>query len=182
MTQGKEIVVLTGSPRRKGNSFALAEAFIEEVEARGHRVTRFDAATLEIKGCTACETCYQSEQACSFDDDFNRMAPTLEKADAVVFVTPLYWYSFPAKLKAALDKFYALYIGKRGIGNKECALMLCFEDELSGAEGIVFSCRHTVELLEWKPIGEVLVPLVHEAGAIHTTDGVAQARALARQF
>ncbi len=182
MGENKSIVVLTGSPRKDGNSFALANAFIKAAEKRGCTVTRFDAAELEIKGCTACETCYQTGKACSFDDDFNKIAPTIEKADAVVLCTPLYWYTFPAKLKAVIDKFYALYIGKRGIGNKECALMVCCEGEAEPMEGIRLSYRHTVELLEWTPVGEVLAPLVHKIGDIEKTDGIAQAEALAEMF
>ena len=42
----KKIVVITGSPRKKGNSFAMTEAFIRAAEEKGHTVTRFDAAVL----------------------------------------------------------------------------------------------------------------------------------------
>ena len=41
---GKKIVVITGSPRKNGNSFAMTDAFIQAAEAKGHTVTRFDAA------------------------------------------------------------------------------------------------------------------------------------------
>ncbi len=40
----KKIVVITGSPRKNGNSFAMTEAFVSAAEAKGHHVTRFDAA------------------------------------------------------------------------------------------------------------------------------------------
>ena len=42
----KKIVVITGSPRKKGNSFAMTEAFIRAAEEKGHTATRFDAAAL----------------------------------------------------------------------------------------------------------------------------------------
>lgn len=45
------IAVITGSPRRQGNSFAMTRAFVEAAEARGHTVQRFDAAFLDIGGC-----------------------------------------------------------------------------------------------------------------------------------
>ena len=34
----KKIVVITGSPRKKGNSFAMTEAFIQAAEAKGHNI------------------------------------------------------------------------------------------------------------------------------------------------
>ena len=85
----KKIVVITGSPRKNGNSFAMTDAFIKAVEKKGHTVTRFDAAMMKLGGCHACETCYKTEKACSFDDDFNTIAPALLAADACVFTMPV---------------------------------------------------------------------------------------------
>jgi multimeric flavodoxin WrbA len=183
----KKIAVLTGSPRKNGNSFAMTDAFIKAAEAKGHTITRYDTTDLTISGCTACETCYQSGKACSVDDaqngDFNKLAPVIEEADAVVFTAPLYWYTFPAQLKAVIDKFFALYVGKRGVGNKECALMVCCaEDDVAVMDGIVFAYKHTIELMEWKSVGVVLIPSVHNPDDIHKTDGIAQAAALADKF
>ena len=93
----KKIVVITGSPRKNGNSFAMTEAFIKAAEDKGHTVTRFDAAMKQVGGCHACETCFKTGKACSFDDDFNSIAPVILEADAVVFATPVYWYSIPAQ-------------------------------------------------------------------------------------
>ena len=47
----KKIVVITGSPRGNGNSFTMTDAFIKATEAKGHSVTRFDAAMRNIGGC-----------------------------------------------------------------------------------------------------------------------------------
>ena len=63
----KKIVVITGSPRKDGNSFAMTDAFIKSAEAKGHTVTRFDAAMKKVGGCHACETCFKTGKACSFD-------------------------------------------------------------------------------------------------------------------
>ena len=45
-----KITVITGSPRKQGNSFAMTDAFIRSAEQRGHIVQRFDAAFLKIGG------------------------------------------------------------------------------------------------------------------------------------
>ena len=86
----KKIVVITGSPRKNGNSFAMTDAFIKAAEAKGHTVTRFDAAMMKLGGCHACETCYSTGKACTFDDDFNTIAPAILEADALVFTMPVY--------------------------------------------------------------------------------------------
>ena len=63
----KKIVVITGSPRKKGNSFAMTEAFIKAAEKKGHTITRFDVTTMNVRGCRACETCFKTGRACSFN-------------------------------------------------------------------------------------------------------------------
>lgn len=177
---GKKIVVITGSPRKNGNSFAMTDAFIEAAKAKGHTVTRFDAALKKVGGCHACETCFKSGKACSFDDDFNTIAPDIEAADVIVFTTPLYWYSFPAQIKGVIDRLYSFCIGGKQMAGKECALITCCEEEdASVMDGILMPYKKSIELLGWKSIGEVLVPGVLKVGDIKKTDGCKQAAALA---
>ena len=177
---GKKIVVITGSPRRDGNSFAMTDAFIKAAEEKGHTVTRFDTSFMKIGFCHACETCYKTGKACSFDDDFNTMAPAILEADAVVFTMPVYWYSIPAQIKGVIDKMFSLVVGGQKIAGKECALITCCEEEdMSVMDGVRIPIERTAALIKWNMVGEVLVPGVLEAGAIAKTDGCAQAAALA---
>ena len=177
---GKKIVVITGSPRKKGNSFAMTEAFIQAAEAKGHTVTRFDAAMKNVGGCHACETCFKSGKACSFDDDFNEIAPAILDADAVVFSTPVYWYSIPAQIKGVIDKLYSFCVAGKEIGGKECAVIACCEEEdMTVLDGVRIPIERSAALLKWHMAGEVLVPGVLNIGDIEKTDGCAQAAALA---
>ena len=123
----KKIVVITGSPRKNGNSFAMTEAFIKAAEDKGHTVTRFDAAMKQVGGCHACETCFKTGKACSFDDDFNTIAPAILEADAVVFSTPVYWYSIPAQIKGVIDKMYSFCVAGKEIAGTflACDLFPC---------------------------------------------------------
>lgn len=177
---GKKIVVITGSPRKNGNSFAMTDAFIAAARAKGHTVTRFDAALKKVGGCHACETCYKSGKACSFDDDFNQLAPQIVEADAVVFTTPVYWYSYPSQIKGVIDRLYSLCIGGKDVAGKECALITCCEeDDMSVMDGVRVPYERTAALLNWKSVGEVLVPGVLKVGDIDKTDGCKMAAALA---
>lgn len=179
----KKIVVITGSPRKNGNSFAMTEAFIKAAQTKGHTVTRFDAAFKKIGGCHACETCYKTGKACSFDDDFNELAPSILEADAVVFSTPVYWYSFPAQIKAVIDKLYSLCVGGKDVAGKECALITCCEDDdVSVMDGVRVPYERTIALLKWKSVGEVLIPGVLNVGDIYKTDGCKKAEKLAEMF
>lgn len=179
----KKITVITGSPRKNGNSFAMTEAFIAAAKARGDEVIRFDAAFLKLGGCHACETCFRTGKACSFDDDFNKLAPYIEKADGVVFVTPVYWYSFPAQIKCVIDKLYSFCVAGKDIAGKKCALIACCEeDDATVLDGVRIPYERTAALLKWESVGEVLVPGVLNPGDIDRTDGKIRAAALAEAF
>jgi len=177
---GKKIVVITGSPRKHGNSFAMTDAFIKAAEAKGHTVTRFDAALNKVDGCHACETCFKTGKACSFDDDFNVIAPEIEKADVVVFTMPVYWYSIPAQIKGVIDRLFSFCVAGKDIAGKQCALITCCEeDDMSVMDGVRIPYERTAALLKWKSVGEVLIPGVLNEGDIHKTDGCQKAAALA---
>ena len=180
---GKNVVVITGSPRKDGNSFAMTDSFVQAAQALGHTVTRFDAAMLRLGGCRACETCFKTGKACSFDDDFNAIAPAVLAADAVVFTMPVYWYSIPSQIKAVIDRLYSLVVGGRDISGKECALIACCEEEdRSVLDGVRIPMERTAALNKWKMVGEVLVPGVLRPGDIEKTDGCRQAAALAEKI
>lgn len=179
----KKIVVITGSPRKGGNSFAMTDAFIQAAEGKGHTVTRFDAAFHEIGGCHACETCYRTGKPCSFDDDFNKFAPAILEADAIVFTTPVYWYSIPGQIKNVIDRLFCFVVGGKDIAGKKCALITCCEeDDLTVMDGVRIPIERSAALMKWEMAGEVLIPGVLEAGAIEKTDGCAQAAALAEKL
>lgn len=179
----KKVVVITGSPRKNGNSFAMTESFIKAAQEKGHSVTRFDAAMMEIGGCHACETCFSTGKACTFDDDFNKIAPAILEADALVFTMPVYWYSIPAQIKGVIDRIYSLVVGGKDISGKECALIACCEEEdLSVLDGVRIPMERTAALNKWIMVGEVLVPGVLKPGDIQKTNGCEQAAALAEKI
>lgn len=174
-----KIVVITGSPRKNGNSFAMTDAFIKAAESKGHTVTRFDAAVMNLGGCRACETCYNTGKACSFDDDFNVIAPAILEADIVVFTMPVYWYSIPAQIKCVIDKLFSFCVAGKDVAGKECALITCCEEEdMSVMDGVRIPIERSAALLKWKMVGEVMIPGVLNAGDIEKTDGCRQAATL----
>lgn len=179
----KKIVVITGSPRKNGNSFKMTEAFIKRAEEKGHSVTRFDAAFLNLGGCHACETCYSKGRPCTFDDDFNKIAPDILSADAVVFATPVYWYTIPAQIKCVIDKMFSFVIGGKDIADKEYGIVTCCEEEdMSVMDGVIMPIKRSAELIKWKFVGQVAVPGVLKIGDIDKTDGCKQAAELAEKF
>lgn len=179
----KNILVLTGSSRKGGNSDKLADAFIAGAQQAGHTTVKFTTANRRINGCIDCQTCFSKGTACSVPDDFSELAPLLEQADMVVFATPMYWFSFPAQLKAAIDKFYSFLISKRTLKIKECALLVTggLEDETK-FDGIVTSYKIIAEFQNWRDSGVIIVPGLHDKDDILKTEGLKRAEALGKNI
>jgi len=170
---GKNILVLTGSARRGGNSDLMADAFIKGATAAGNKVTKYEAALKELKGCIYCDTCYSlgDDKACSHDDVFNELAPYLQTADVIIFVTPLFWYTFPAQIKAAIDKIYSLMVGNKPSNIKESMLLVCGTGkDMFKYEGIIKSYELIVRDRKWKDRGHYAAPDVTNVGDIANTD------------
>lgn len=177
----KNILVVTGSPRKKGNSESMAEAFIRGAQQKGHVIERFDVAFRRIAGCTACDHCWSKGRACIIEDDWQEFSDKLERADVVVFAYPLYWSVMPAQMKALVDRLYSYCSSKtiRPLTGKQVVLLLCgecegqqiFREALSMHDGIN-------QYFSWNTVGVLTVDGVFERGAIAKTDALARAEAI----
>jgi multimeric flavodoxin WrbA len=166
----KRILIWTGSPRRNGNSDALAEAFNRGAISSGHTTTTVQTAEKHIEGCRACNMCFTKEQACIFDDDFNEIAELVENADVLAFITPLYWFTFPSKMKAAIDKLHSFTTVKKTMSVKECVLLVCAtKTDVSVYDGIVRTYEEIANYNRWSDRGKLLATGIRELGAIQNT-------------
>ncbi len=177
-----KIIILKASPRKNGNSNTLAAAFAEEAKKVGASITEYDVTNMEIAGCRSCCGC-MTKGACVFHDDFEQVAKALCDADSIVIASPVYWYTFPAQIKAVIDRWFSLYVAGKNFSGKKVALLSCCEEESEETfSGIRFSFEKTMALMKAEIVGEVLIPKVYDVGEIKNTNGEEQARELARKF
>lgn len=115
-----KVTVITGSPHKNGTSALLADKFIEGANEAGHEVFRFNAAFEDVKPCLACEYCSSHDSECVHKDSMSKLNDKLIDTDLVVFVTPLYYYTMSAQIKAVIDRFHAK--NAKLAGNKKAML------------------------------------------------------------
>ena len=123
----KRIVVVTGSPRKGGNTDILADAFIKGAEEAGNTVVRINAGRAKINGCQGCMYCFSHDGQCVQQDEMQEFYPALRNCDVLVYATPVYSFTFSAQIKAFMDRMFC-GIGKP-FGIKETALLTVFEDK-----------------------------------------------------
>jgi multimeric flavodoxin WrbA len=108
----KKILIISGSPKKDGNTDQLIRWFREGAEMQGAEITVANAASLKLKanGCTSCRMCQtKSEYGCVIKDEASDVIMQMIDADVVVFATPLYFFSASAQIKAVLDRMFSLY-------------------------------------------------------------------------
>jgi multimeric flavodoxin WrbA len=108
----KSILVITGSPKKDGNTAKLAGWFAEGAKAAGASVELVNAAAFKLKvnGCQSCRACQKrKEYACAFEDDVKLTLDKMAKADVIVMATPLYFFSASAQIKQIFDRMFSLY-------------------------------------------------------------------------
>lgn len=106
----KKVIILEGSPRIGGNTDLLAEAFLQGVVEAGHTGEKIALAWKNIHPCLGCDYCRNSgKNECVYTDrdDFEEIIQKVIAADVLVLASPVYFYSFTAQMKTAIDRFYA---------------------------------------------------------------------------
>ena len=107
-----KILVLSGSPRPRGNTAAMVDAFARGARESGHQVEIIDVCRKKIAGCVACEYCHQKgsghERQCVQQDDMQAVYPLLDEAEMILLASPVYYHSFSGQLQCAINRIYAL--------------------------------------------------------------------------
>ena len=175
-----KILVLTGSPRKGGNSATLADHFIKGAKEAGHSIERFDAAFKKVHPCIACNSCGM-DGPCVFKDDFEFVRKHIVDADCVVFATPMYYFGISSQLKAVIDRFYAIN-GSIHVPKKAVLLMTYANTAASEAVPIKSHYEVLLKYLGWTDAGQVIAPGVWPVGAIDRTKYPEQAYQLGKHI
>ena len=162
-----KILVITGSPRKNGNSNTLADNFIKGAQEVGHKVVRFDSAFKNVHPCIACNKCGMNGQ-CVFRDDFEFVKANIIDADAVVFATPMYYFGISAQIKAVIDRFCAIN-GQISKPKKAALLMTYADTSEKEAQPIINHYEVLLNYLGWTDIGKIIAPGVWVEGDVMNT-------------
>jgi len=102
----KQVLIISASPRKGGNSDTLCEEFRKGCEAAGHSVHKINLREKEIHFCHACYACKKLGR-CIQQDDANAIQEEMAQADVIVLATPVYFYSMNGQLKTLIDRCLA---------------------------------------------------------------------------
>lgn len=161
----KNILVVVGSGMKNGNTDKLADAFIEGANEAGHHVTKVFLGDKVVNGCMGCNAC-RWNKPCVIKDDMQDIYPLYHQCDMVVLASPLYFWTIAARLKAFLERLYAVAEEDPNPpkgryekhAEKDCALLMTAADDLfwTFEQAVSYYRFNCVNYLGWNDKGMVL--------------------------
>ncbi|MBD3240247.1 MAG: flavodoxin family protein [Chitinivibrionales bacterium] len=155
------ILVFKGSPRKNGNTAALADQVIAGARSKGAEVEELYLHGMDIAPCRACNACQKSTATdCAIKDDMVALYPKLRAARALVYASPVYWFTVSAQIKLLMDRSYAL-CGPEGFAfrGKKVGIVMSYADSDCFASGAVNAFRMFQD--GFRLVGAQIVDIVH---------------------
>ena len=142
----KHVLIISSSPRKGGNSEALAAAFAKGAQEAGNQVETVYLREKQYGFCKGCLAC-QKLGHCVIKDDAVEIAAKMHDVDVLVFATPVYYYSVSGQLKTMLDRANPLFDSDYAF-TKAYLLATAAEDGEETVDGTVKAVQGWVDCFE----------------------------------
>ena len=106
--KGKNILVLMSAGTRNGNTDRLTDSFIQGLVEKDHTVMKVYLGSMKMAGCRGCGACQRNGNRCVVQDDMQKIYPLFAACDTLVMASPLYFGTITARLKAFVERLYAI--------------------------------------------------------------------------
>ena len=103
-----KVVLINGSPHRKGNTFIALSEVAGALEKEGVQTEIIQLGIKAVQGCIACNKCAELGHCVFQDTLYNQVREALQEADGIVVGSPVYYAGPNGALCALLDRaFYS---------------------------------------------------------------------------
>lgn len=170
----KKVLILSGSPRKGGNSDLLCDEFMRGAQENGNAVEKIRITEKNVAPCKACYYCRKSGGQCVMKDDMGEILQKMIDADVLVLASPVYFYSIDAQLKAVIDRTVARWLE---VKDKEFYyIATCADTEKESCESTLACFRGYADCVEGaKEMGVIYGTGAYERGEIRDTPAFRQA-------
>lgn len=150
----KNILILSTSPRKGGNSDTLADEFTRGARDAGHDAEKISLAGKTIGFCRGCLACQKTER-CVIQDDVNAIVQKMLSADVLVFATPIYFYEMSGQMKTLLDRSNPLFPADYAF-REICLLAASADENRDSMDGAVKGLQGWIDCFERAKLAGVL--------------------------
>ena len=117
-----KILGIVGSPRKDGNTEIMMREALGAAQEAGAETEIFLVADNDIAPCDGCMAC-MGGNGCVIDDDMQTVYEKLERADGIIFGTPVYFINVSAQAKAIIDRTLPTLINGKLKGKVAAAIV-----------------------------------------------------------
>jgi len=103
-----KVTAIMGSPRKKGITASIADAFMDQAALHGAQTTQYVLNSMNYKGCQGCGACKEKREDCILDDDLTSVLNDMKTSDITVFATPVYYWDVTGQFKLFFDRTWSL--------------------------------------------------------------------------
>ena len=135
----KKVLILSGSPRKGGNSDILCDEFARGAIDAGNEVEKIRVAEKKLSPCLGCYFCREHGGRCVFNDDMADILQKIIDCDVLVLSSPVYFYSICAQLKIVIDRTVARWTE---IANKDLYYITTAAEEEDDTMDGTLACFH----------------------------------------
>lgn len=161
----KNVLIISTSLRKEGNSDTLAQAFADGAKNAGHTVELLSLAGKTIQFCRGCLLC-QKTKKCVIHDDAPKIIEKILRAEVIVFATPIYFYEMSGQMKTLLDRTNQIFTADYKFRDIYL-LASAAEDEDTAMDRAITGLKGWIECFEKAQLGgEVLAGGVTDIGDI----------------
>lgn len=132
----KNVLIISASPRKHGNSDLLCDQFLKGARDAGHPAEKIFLREKKIHYCLACDACKKNGGTCVQKDDMAGILEQIIAADVLVLATPVYFYTMNAQMKTLIDRTVAKY---PSLGTKDVYIII------AAADGSTEAMERTIE-------------------------------------
>ncbi|WP_124066358.1 flavodoxin family protein [Clostridium sp. E02] len=150
------VLAILASPRKQGNTAVILDKYLEGVKnlTPPPQIETIYLQSKNIQHCKGCNVCQTSPQSpCIIDDDITEILKSVEKADVLVFATPVYVFNMTGQLKTFLDRLHA--VNYETLSNTKIVLLTTYGDINETSAGVT-NVVHSLEMLS-KYLGMELI-------------------------
>lgn len=175
----KRIIVVCGNSKQNDPTEQLAEAFIKGARGAGHEVRKLTLYNRNINACMECQYCHINRGVCMIKDAMPEIYEQMMDSDILVIATPVYFYSFPSKLKAVFDRMHNPIRNRFKI--RETYLLTAYTDEGENVCRPMLETYHAIgDYLGWQDQGIIVAEGINEKEGIRGHEALIQAEEMGK--
>lgn len=172
-----EILGVSGSPRRNGNSDVLLKKIISGVAKENISSCNLNLTNVKFQGCIGCERCRKDKICTGLIDGMSIVYNQVISSKGLILVSPTHNYNVTSWMKAFIDRLYCFYNFENSIprswssqfadqDRKAVVVAICEQENKEDMGFTLDAMKKPLEALGYEIVGELSVFRIFHKGKV----------------